>query len=375
MGPTTALHSRRGASSARRVAAFLSAVGLVAIPGCSFPGVTVAVDGDRGAGTDGAGQGDWWDGEYRTRQRLTIVETASGSLPVGYSVMLSLDTAGLVLAGTMRADGDDLRIVWLDGARHHELDRRVIGTNTTATQIWFATQAAFDDTSHDYAIYYGNPSAGQAPDAWSDSMGTDTPSRVYLAADDFQEHAAGECPDGWDTCGGQWSVAADGSERRLESTADDTYLLAGDPSWADVVVEARVASDDPQGCPGIASRVQDAQNLVYAGYDCGSSPLPSENVAVWRRTAGGYAALVYGAVTAIGAAEWHAVRVAWTQDVVRLYHDDSLIGMIPASGVAATGRVGLFSTYGTHLYADDMVVRRFVDPEPTVHVGAPETVP
>jgi hypothetical protein len=50
-------------------------------------------------------------------------------------------------------------------------------------------------------------------------------------------------------------------------------------------------------------------------------------------------------------------------------------GMIPASGVAAAGRVGLFSTYGTHLYADDMVVRRFVDPEPTVRAGAPETVP
>jgi hypothetical protein len=151
-------------------------------------------------------------------------------------------------------------------------------------------------------------------------------------------------------------------------------LLAGDSTWSDVWVEARVRSPNPDGCPGIASRAQDDQNLVYAGYYCDGATVPQESISVWVRDAGGYDPIIWGDQT-INANQWYRVAVAWTGETVRLFHENQLVGMADTSVAAATGRVGIFSTYGTQMWADEVIVRLYVDPEPTVEYGDVEVGP
>jgi hypothetical protein len=194
---------------------------------------------------------------------------------------------------------------------------------------------------------------------------------VFLAADDFNEHGDGECPDGWGDCGGDFEIATDANSRALYSGANDLYLMAGDAGWGDILIAARVRADDPDTCPGIAARVEDTDNLVYAGYNCATGGMPATNVAVWPRISGGYTPLVWGDVDP--GTGYHRVVMAWTGDMVRLRYDDQLVdaGTAPPD-VAATGRVGVFSSYGGDSYVDDVVVRRFVDPEPEVTAGPAE---
>ncbi len=98
---------------------------------------------------------------YQYRRAVWVENTSPGTLPSGTAVKLTMDTASLTSAGKLLANGNDLRLVWMNGATPVELDR-VADTafNSPSTVIWFKTQAAIlpatlDD---DYYIFYGNPS-------------------------------------------------------------------------------------------------------------------------------------------------------------------------------------------------------------------------
>jgi hypothetical protein len=119
---------------------------------------------------------------WKYRYSLIITNTNATALPAGYSVRLVLDTAALVTMGKLRADGNDLRVVWVNGISLVELDRVNETTwNSTGSEIWFKTQAAIpaNSSSGQYYLYYGNPSAGPAPsnganvyNLWDDFNGT-----------------------------------------------------------------------------------------------------------------------------------------------------------------------------------------------------------
>ena len=99
----------------------------------------------------------------------------------GYSVDVALNHASLVTAGKSLASGNDVRIVYWNGAAWVELDR-VLDTasswNNATTTLWFKTQAAIGTNTFDdnYYIYYGNSAAG-APPANADN--------IFLMFDDF----------------------------------------------------------------------------------------------------------------------------------------------------------------------------------------------
>jgi hypothetical protein len=74
-------------------------------------------------------------------------------------VRIQLDTASLVDAGKMQANGDDLRIVYFDGTENHELERQLFEMNFSATDIWFVLQAPIPSGVETlaYFVYYGYP--------------------------------------------------------------------------------------------------------------------------------------------------------------------------------------------------------------------------
>jgi hypothetical protein len=97
---------------------------------------------------------------------LLITNPNTEVLPSGYTIRLELDTANLIGDNKLQADGDDLRLVWVDGTTPVELHRVTDPPfNSNNAVIWFRTQQAIPANSDDlnYYLYYGNPSAPSAP--------------------------------------------------------------------------------------------------------------------------------------------------------------------------------------------------------------------
>ncbi len=101
----------------------------------------------------------WWDNSYSFRRQLTVVNNTASTLTTGFTVWATIG------APHMQADGDDLRIVYWNGATHTELDRHPRYLISDATEVYFKTQADIAGNSADanYYIYYGNPAASNPP--------------------------------------------------------------------------------------------------------------------------------------------------------------------------------------------------------------------
>jgi hypothetical protein len=112
------------------------------------------------------------------RVAITVSNTDQTTLPAGYVVSFSLDTASLVAAGKMRANLSDLHVTSTSGG-----DRdRVVDPGAPST-IWFALSQPIASGSTDaYSLDYGAPGAGTAPA---------DPTKVFAFFDDFstqQQH-------------------------------------------------------------------------------------------------------------------------------------------------------------------------------------------
>lgn len=320
----------------------------------------------------------WWSTSYDHRRVLTITESAAGSLPQGYSVVAVLDTQALVGAGKMLPGGDDLRVV----RQGVELDRRIVNPNTTSTEIWFRTQAAFDTSDATYQLYYGNPQANAPPAHWSDSMGADAlASKVYLAADSFEDDAVGAAPNGWDGSS-KYAVALDGTNKvlRVKGTSPNAdYLFAGDYAWTDVVVQARLRVILTSGDHyGLFTRAESATNFDALWFGLQSNnQLALYTVTLSSSSATGLSSASTKGTWSISAAgtSWHTIAVRHQGQAADVLFDGAkkTTYNIPSS-LMTHGRIGLCAGYpASEADWDDIVVRLYVSPEPAVSVAAEQS--
>ncbi|MBN2359155.1 MAG: hypothetical protein JXR83_06855 [Deltaproteobacteria bacterium] len=327
---------------------------------------------------------EWWNGAYGYRLPLSISESISGSLLAGYSVPATVDTATLINTGKLLASGDDLRVVRTVGASHQELDRHVVDLDGAATQIWFKTLADIDGSDATYMLYYGNPAAGAPPARWADSMGADAmPSAVYLAADDFEGHVVGTQPDGWEGAG-DYSVQTDSGNQVLRvvgtggGTAD--YFFAGDYAWTDVAVRGRikVSTWGSSMYYGLLTRVESTSpfDTLWWGF------LDTNTLELYTLAMSGVQAEALSGssqrrtinFSPNAGSTWHTLETTLAGSSSTHFYDgvQRTTYTLPTSFLPS-GRVGLCSGYSVALaYWDDIVVRRYVSPEPSVAAGAEE---
>jgi hypothetical protein len=171
---------------------------------------------------------EWWNANYIYRRKVTVSSNDFIAVPNGYSVNFTEDTASLISEGKLRSDGNDWRIVYWTGTSWQELDRYVMsGWNTNNTKTWFKTQAPISGGASDnnYYVYYGYAGETQnPPNYWSDSMGADTPSNVFLYGENFEEHANNTDPDGWTDQGTEdFKVILHGSEKWFQATTRNVW--------------------------------------------------------------------------------------------------------------------------------------------------------
>jgi hypothetical protein len=96
--------------------------------------------------------GGWWDASFGYRQQITVAGGSSG-VSSNAAVFVFADDEALHLAGKVREDRHDWRVVYFDGRESYEISRDYTGVGET----WFKIQADIPPDSFDYGyfIYYG----------------------------------------------------------------------------------------------------------------------------------------------------------------------------------------------------------------------------
>jgi hypothetical protein len=212
------------------------------------------------------------------RAPITVANSsATASLPVDYSVQLTLDTSALIASGRMLASCADLQIGSLQGSEVYEIDRVVENCNTAATRVWFALKRPILPGATDpyYYLYYGDPAS---PPPMADAA------NVFLFFEDWENGAIH-----WTSAGG------------LDTGNTGTMGLTGISS------EDYVSSANSQKFPTKA-----AGGDAFSGY-IPVAPNTSYAIGTWAKSAENTFAPVginpYTAAYVVGSEQW-----LWTND-------------------------------------------------------------
>ena len=230
------------------------------------------------------------------------------ALPSGYSLKLAVDTAALVSAGKLLANGDDLRVVWTGGGAPLDLDR-VADTafNASATEIWFKSQASIPASGQDnsYYIYYGNPAAGAPPE---------NPTNVFALYDGFDDTTVNTTL--WTQAG---SVSESGGWARLSAGGN----LYGKQTFTYGMLEMRIQTISEGGYMwwGWEDGASDAPNfMVFEDY-----PSPTNLAALLRNDGAPYQTLTLTTQPAGGLTVPHTYATEWRPGQARWYVDSAQV--------------------------------------------------
>ena len=316
----------------------------------------------------------WWNSNYKYRKQITVTNNTVSTLSAGYSVWISEDTATLVIATKMQDDGDDLKIVYWNGASNVELDRHLRYMDTAATEAYFKTQAdiAGSGTDSNYYMYYGYSSAVDPPANGSN---------VYEFWEPFDNL------DNWTTGGGSPSVVSGILTLPASVNTEIHHNMGYAATTYNKVLEQRVKIDLSS-----AQKVwwgAQMQATAFSSYFCGNQCCDGAYE--------GYRDLISITSVIDAAAQTSLIAIAtpgtgddtksdgwgpgtdyniytekWKASEVRYYHNQDLLWDTHAVDVTSSYNVFLqFWHYNATvaLYADWYAVRKYVDPEPSSTLG------
>ncbi|RLF30763.1 MAG: hypothetical protein DRN07_08175, partial [Thermoplasmata archaeon] len=100
----------------------------------------------------------WWNESYLYRRQLTV--HANSAINTNYYAKSTFNLGTL----PVRSDRNDVRVVYWNGSSYTELDRIIISD----TEWYFPIDVSIPagGSNANFWLYYGNPSAGQAPSDW-----------------------------------------------------------------------------------------------------------------------------------------------------------------------------------------------------------------
>jgi len=324
--------------------------------------------------------GAWYQPEYAFRRRLTV--EAGADVPAGYSVWLEVDAAGWVAANRVRSDGRDVRIMRRHGDTWIELNRWVDDTsaagstheaafNRSAARIWFEIDAAISAGSADreYFLYYGRSDDTTA--------GLAHIRNVFLFADDFEGSPS------------RWTANNRGEVVSVEPTpAAGGSSLKIDPG-SQLAAGLHVDMVMPAGMILFSHFLRQEQTgSSFVTVKTFQEPWSDRDLAEWgdprvrcwseinspdylERGENGAHQSWY---TPVGVGNWRHVEVICGDDSQMNGRVDGGDWLGPWPDYNGTGDpVRMFAVEGEGqggaFHLDNYIVRRYVDPEPTVVVG------
>jgi len=308
-----------------------------------------------------ATKADWMNENWLYRQEIKIVNT--GAALTNYQVKLTLDTQSLISAGQMRSDCGDMRFTSSDGFT--QLSYWIeSGINTASTIVWVKVPSLPASTSTKIYMYYGNPSAISA------SNGAST----FLLFDDFSDGDASD----WTNYGlGSVTIVNDNGNYALLKTGYDDpnggyKLFSSTTSSFEAVFKTKRVNE----IGGTQNRYgfEDSSFNGYGPRMLDFNSLPSQ-FAIERRTGGGGSDIISKTTSAYEFNAWMTVKF-------RYYSGNIVFELYNSTGVLVESITGTDATYsqfdrmvihgGREYYTDDIIVRNYVQQEPTFSLGIVE---
>jgi hypothetical protein len=295
-----------------------------------------------------ADSANWWNNSWSHR-KSHVINQAIGA-DVNYQVQIT------VVNGSGSDSGD---IVYSDNKTQTSFDdvRFVASDNTTSLDFWIETlnigknatfwveiSANLTASATTIWMYYGNNAATSASNA----------TNTMLWYDDFNRATLGSA---YTIENGSWSIE-NGSNLQQTTSAATYYSMFVTSLTSSTNYEMRYKWK-------AAGTLCDSGGIVRATANDTSIYLERQNTAayLWKRpTATNY---TYTTLTAAGTS-WHDHKIQiWGTTRYRFYEDNS--SKINYTGVLGidSGAPGLATYYtATPFRFDDLIVRKFIDPEP-----------
>ncbi|MFW9813894.1 MAG: DUF2341 domain-containing protein [Candidatus Thorarchaeota archaeon] len=316
--------------------------------------------------------------------RQVIVSAGSEPIPAGYSTSITIDHGALVLAGKSQADGDDLRILYWNGLGLIELDRVLDSDSfwsSSTTKLWFKIQSDIPALTSDnnYYLYYGNPSALSPPDNHAN---------VFQFYDGFESGDVSA----WD---GSYTDTGDSLTVTTEQANTGSYSAKGEVDnqaaaqamvWKDFSDKTNLLARVHFYISPTFSTTDHVTIMQFVDTSSGWVNQLSLTIRddmtlyLWNAIAG--EAYGYGTTSAISTGSWHMIELqakfSTTTGEARMWFDGNLeveeTGKnLGAEGVDKFCTVFYWASPQTEpniVFADDVMLRPYVNPEPTTSFGA-----
>lgn len=318
--------------------------------------------------------GDWWDPAYAYRRQLTIVPSSEG-LPDGYTLRLAFDHGSLMMDGKARGNGEDVRILYKEPAGWVELDRVIdddAGWGREDSAIFFPLQVPLDSKEADgsYYLYYGNSNATAPPV---------DPNRVFWYFSDF---ATSNALADWTSRdvheGSEWSISKgglrqtrNGEQNHTDPQINSKLLLTARSTIRDLDVELDyVGLDNDLTAVGLCTNDESPQGFYIAWsrdhwFDADDQ---DGRVGYWVDSQhNGFVNISYESENV------YEFRARWTSQQI----EGSFAGtnFDWAAGPSSPGSFCFALNAMEGVFLDNLILRRFVNPEPGISLGSEEQRP
>jgi hypothetical protein len=304
--------------------------------------------------TDAAGnvEEDWSRWQYR---RPIAISNAGSVVLTNYQVLVTLDTASLIVANKLRSDAGDLRFALGDGTQLSYWIES--GTNTASTKVWVKVPLVAVAGTTIYA-YYGNPIATSA------SNGDAT----FVFFDDFAN---------WNS--GKW-----GSQPSFGAISNGILVLTCPSSYVNYDLYSVPTVGGLQTAMEFRQKAASSVIINFkTGY--GETMANFTDLGVYRDTASNkiYAetrneADIISTTVMPNDDDWHKYKLCRQSSASSTFYVDGtsveLNQYIPVPDLKAWFRVWK-SAGSPNLQVDYLFTHRYVLPEPTAGVGAEEQPP
>jgi ABC-type transporter Mla MlaB component len=333
------------------------------------------------------GGGNWLTG-WQYRKPITITER-SGNTLTNYQVLINLDTASLISAGKMRSDCGDIRFTDSDGISllNYWIES---GCNNANTKIWVNVTSIPAGSTKTIYVYYGNPSAT------SQSNGITT----FIFFDDFSTNPANRWRDIFRYSNDvanefYWDGTVLYLTKAVNNKGGGGTMVLADSTWENTwAIRFKFKAGGGSGADGLAFGFFHEGNawnggtslsVGKSGYAVEMDNYKSTNdatanhIAIVRTSAAeapyGYTHLARYDTGATEDNVWHSVEVKFYNNNIKIWLDGTLI-LDYSTTFDKTYKRFLFggATGGAtnnHII-DDIIIRKYVSPEPTVSVGNEE---
>ena len=308
----------------------------------------------------------WWNYSWRYRMLINVKEN-SGSELIGYQVLINLTSKNFNYS-RVNADGSDIRFTLYNQSSDNEslLSYWIEEWNTSGeSKIWVRISKIPANRNATLYMYYGNP----------DSLSMSDGDKTFEFFDDFED---GDISDWSEYGNGNITVVDDGGNKALLKTDNNDpnggYSLFnhGAIDNFEVVFRTKRVNENggPQNRYGIENGSFNGYGVRMQRFD-GTSRI----FGIESRTAG------YG--TTIASTNFVGNHNVWYKVKFRKYGSNLEFKLYDPNGSLVQSVSAVDSSYnsfdrfvvhgGYEFYTDDIIVRKYVDPEPTVNMGAEQS--